>query len=68
VGGGRWPSSAIACLERLSSAKFRTWRKGLLQVGQLLSFGLHFGQMLCPFSHIVIGGTMHSKQTGHSNS
>jgi hypothetical protein len=47
-------------VERLSNAKFLVDRKGLLQDGQFFSFGLQLLQMLCPFTHIDIGGFMYS--------
>jgi hypothetical protein len=34
----------------------------------MFNLGLQSLQMLCPFSHIDIGGFMYSKQTGHSSS
>jgi hypothetical protein len=55
-------------VDRLSNARFLTGRKGLLQDGQFFNFGLQLLQMLCPFSHIDIGGFMYSMQTGHSSS
>jgi hypothetical protein len=46
--------------DRLSNARFLVARKGLLQDGQFFNFGLQLLQMLCPFSHIDIGGFMYS--------
>jgi hypothetical protein len=47
-------------VDRLSNARFLVGKKGFLQDGQFFSFGLQLLQMLCPFSHIEIGGFMYS--------
>ena len=58
----------IAVAANFSRVIFRALINCPLQVGHSLRRSLQLLQMLCPFSHILIGDDMYSKQTGHSSS
>ena len=58
----------IAVAAFFSRVIFRTLINLPLKLGHAETRSLPLLQTLCPFSHIVIGGAIHSKQTGHSSS
>ena len=62
----KFPHFSRHCSASFSRAKLRVNSIVRLHVGQLFRRGLHFEQILWPFLHRRIGGSIHSKHTGHS--
>jgi hypothetical protein len=50
-----------------SNARFLVSENLALHLGQYWTLSLHLLQMLWPLSHVFIGGSIYSMQTGHSS-
>ena len=57
----------MAVAAKFSRVTFRTLINLPVQMGHSTRRSLQLQQMLCPFSHILIGDAMYSAQTGHSS-